>query len=138
MRPAPSGSGRERREPAAEKKNCAEAGNRDHACVFRDEKHGKLEARVFGVKTGDELRFGFRQIERSTIRLRHGSDKKTEKAENLRNKVPAEQSKARMPALGRDDVSEIEAIGHEQHPDDGERQRQLVADHLRRTAQSAE
>src|SRR2546425_12181205 len=97
MRPAPGRSGRERREPAAEKKNRAEAGNRDHACVFRDEKHGELEARVFGVKTGNELRFGFRQIERSAIRLRHGGDKKTEKAENLRENGPAQQTELRMP-----------------------------------------
>src|SRR2546425_3510914 len=135
MRPAPNRSGGERGEPAAEKKNCAKAGNRDHACVFRDEKHGELEARVFGVKTGDELRFGFRQIERSAIRLCHGGYKKTEKAENLRKNVPAEQSEVRMPALRRDDVSEIEAVGHEQHADDGKRERELVTHHLRRTAQ---
>src|SRR3989442_3410124 len=138
MRQAPNRSGGERREPAAEKKNCAKAGNRDHACVFRDEKHGELEARVFGVKSGNELRFGFRQIERSAIRLCHGGYKKTEKAENLRKNVPAEQSEVRMPALRRDDVSEIEAVGHEQHADDGKRERELVTHHLRRTTQRSE
>src|SRR5439155_1665167 len=84
------------------------------------------------------LRFGFRQIERSAIRLCHGGYKKTEKAENLRKNVPAEQSEVRMPALRRDDVSEIEAVGHEQHADDGKRERELVTHHLRRTAQPSE
>src|SRR3989441_12776575 len=38
----------------------------------------------------------------------------------------------------RDDVSEIEAVGHEQHADDGKRERELVTHHLRRTAQPSE
>src|SRR5215472_10377443 len=65
------------------------------------------------------------------------SREKTEEAENLRPDVPAENAQLGMARLSVNDVAQIEAACHQQNANHRHRQRQFVADHLRRAAQSA-
>src|SRR5947208_9283162 len=126
---------RKRREPAAEEEDRAETRHGDHAGVFSDEKHGELEAGVFRVEAGDQLGFGFGKIEGDAIGFRHGGDKKTKKAEELREwsgkNVPTEDAvpseEAGRAALALDNVAEAETAAHEEHADDRHGQRQFVA-----------
>ena len=53
--------------PAAEKERRRQRRDNHHIDVFRQEKHGELETRIFGMKTGGQFRFGFGHIKRRAI-----------------------------------------------------------------------
>ena len=74
----------EGREPAAEEENRREAGNRDHVRVFGHEEHGELEARIFGVESGDQFGFRFGQVERDAVGFRDRGGDIAEEADDLR------------------------------------------------------
>ena len=63
------------------KNRIAPGRNRNHAGVFRHEKHREFEAGIFGVKAGDQFGFRFRQIERHAIGFRDRGDEETQKAQ---------------------------------------------------------
>src|SRR5262249_36816125 len=111
--------------------------------VFRDEKHGELEAGVFRVETGDEFGFGFGKIEGSAIRLRDGRGEEADKPNYLRERcgddVPSgEQSPKDASALAFDNALKAEGVHHEQNANDGHGEGEFVANHLRGAAQAAE
>src|SRR5262249_13761589 len=122
----------------AEEHNRTERRNSDHAGVFGNEEHRELEAGIFRMKSGYQLRFGFGQIEWHTIGLGDRSSEEADKSQNLRPYVPAEEAKLGVMRLRIDDVAQAEAAGHEQNADNGHCKREFVAHHLCRTAQSAE
>ena len=90
---------REGREPAAKKQNRTQTGNRDHAGVFGDEEHGELHARVFRVEARNEFGLSLRQVERHAICFRDGRGEETEKADDLREDIPAHQALAGLRLL---------------------------------------
>ena len=73
---------------------------------------------------------------------RDGGNEVTEKPQELRKRqvqqIPFGQPPACEAVLPQDELAEIEGAGQQQDADYRERQRQFVADHLRRTAQAAE
>src|SRR6202044_1153948 len=107
---------RKRREPPSEEKNCGQKRNREHVCVFSHEEHRKLKAGIFGVKTRDEFRFGFRQIKGHPIRFRNGRCEIAEETDALRKYVTArnERQVAKVAALIGDHLVEIQRSA-EQH-----------------------
>src|SRR5260370_32200190 len=100
---------REARQPSAKKQYRAQALNRDHARILRDEEHRELEAGVFRMEARDQLRLGFGQIERHAVRFRDCRNEKTKEAQNLRPDVPAKKSPLRMVRLRLDDFFQIKA-----------------------------
>src|SRR5262249_43040376 len=138
----------ERREPSAEEKNCGEAGDRDHRGVFRDEKHGELEASIFRMKTGNQFRLSFGEIERCAVGFRDGRSKEADEADDLGpeealmrpgKNVPAKDADAPLGVcLLHDDFLEAEGVSHEEHADDGHGEGEFVTNHLRRAAKPAE
>src|SRR6185312_13047251 len=94
-------------EPTTQKENCNQGGDERNAEVLANEEHSEFHARVFGMEPGDQLAFGFRQIERQPACFGDSRYQKEHKAEKLRNDKPEA-------ALGIDDLHEIERAG-EQH-----------------------
>src|ERR1700676_1924444 len=85
-----------------------------------------------------ELRFRFRKVERDAVCFRHGSDEETEESEDLRPHVPAKDAAFGMVSLRVDYVAQVETARKQEHSDNGHRQSELVAHHLRRTPQTAQ
>src|SRR5579864_7934187 len=134
-----------RREPATEEQNRSEAGDRDHIRVFGHEKHRKLKRRILGVESGDQLGFGFRQIVRDAVGFGDSGGQIAEKPDDLRENIPFWNEMQPVAGLaGRtvrnsaDDFVEIESSGEKYHSHYGNRERNFIADHLRRAAQAAE
>ncbi len=107
---------RDWREPPAEKQNRRQARDCNHAGVLRHKKHRKFEAGIFSVKPGDQLGFGFGQVKRSAIRLRHRCGEEAEEANRLRqrtrNEIPSRKKSPMESVLGGDDFGQVEAARH--------------------------
>src|SRR3984893_6010645 len=86
MRPGPNPCLRERRKPSTEEQDRRQARYRNHAGIFRHEKHRKLETRVLGVKSADQLLLRFDQIEWGAIGLCHGRGEKQKEPYHLRER----------------------------------------------------
>jgi len=97
-----------------------------------------LEAGILGVKSGNQFRFCFGQIEGHAIRFSDSGDEEAQEPDNLRKAamkaydIPSRQQAPQRPAALRfDNLRQAEAVGHQQYPDDGHRHREFVTDHLR-------
>ncbi len=91
------------------------------------------EAEYSTGMAGDQLRFGFDEVERRAVRFGQRRDEEDDEHREQRQPVPAEKPKARV--LRAHDVGEVQRSGAEQHGDDHEADRDFVGDHLRRRAQ---
>src|SRR5580700_337513 len=92
---------------SAKKQQCGDAAYGNHIGVFGHEEHGKLHRAVFGVVTGDEFGFGFRQVEWRAIGLCVCSHEVNEEGNELKatEEVPAPDA---MRALAVDDIAQAE------------------------------
>src|SRR5262249_41894512 len=100
------------------------------------EEHREFKARIFGVKAGHQLLFGFGKIKWRAVGLRDGGDEETEEANNLRKNVPPENPFGT--GLRGDDLPQAEAARQKEDTDDRHGERKFIADHLRGAAQAAE
>src|SRR5712692_8234729 len=91
---------REGRKPAAKEHDRAKARNRDHAGVFRDEKHREFEARILRIEARNEFLLRFGKIERRAISFRDRRYEEAKEAEDLRPHIPAEDAPLGMTRLG--------------------------------------
>src|SRR5207237_9388789 len=88
--------------PTTEKQSGSQHRNGEHVDVFGQEEQRKLHGAVFSVKSGHELSFRFRKIERDAVRFSDGCNQVNKKAERLHpNQVPPRH--AQVPAWRRAD-----------------------------------
>src|SRR5512140_246705 len=124
---------REGTQPAAEEQRGRDRRDRDHVRVLGQEEDRPAEARVLGVEPGDELALGFREVERDAVRLRDPRDEVEEERDETREDEPHV-----VRALRLDDLDEGERTRHQDRAHDREAHRDLVADELRRRAETPE
>src|SRR5262245_17313176 len=128
--------------PPAQEQRRRQHRNGHHIDVLGHEEEREFERAVFGMKPGDQLGLGLGQIEGHAVGLGDGADKINGKGDDAREEhrpledVPVEYSEP--PRLLLDYFGQIERARLDHHGDDRKRQRQLITDHLRRRAQSAE
>ena len=127
---------RKRREPAAEEQDRREERHQDHVRVFGQEEHRERRARILDVESGDDFRLAFGDVERRAVGLGNTGDEIDDEHRQQRHEEPVEDAVAT--ALRVDDIGKIEAAGEDQHADQREAHRDLVADDLRRRTHRAE
>ena len=74
--------------PAAEEQVGRDRRDRDHVHVFGQEEQREAHRAVFGVVAGDQLLFGFGEVERRAVGLRDAGGQEDEEAERLQEEVP--------------------------------------------------
>src|SRR5215510_1858426 len=127
--------------PSAQEQRRRQHRNGHHIDVLGHEKEREFERAVLGMEPGDQFSLGLGQIEGHAVGLGDGADKVNGKGDDARQEhrplkdVPFKP----IPALLLlDYFGQIERARLDQNGDDRQRKRQLVTDHLRRRAQSAE
>src|SRR5690606_22261118 len=90
--------------------------------------------RIFGLIARDELAFGLGEVERRACRFGERRDEE-EYREREEEQVEAEgvDEPEPVPDLSLDDLVKVETVGEEHDPDEDEPDRDLIADHLRRS-----
>ncbi len=86
------------------------------------------------MEPAGQFRLTLGQVERQAVRLREHRNHEQHECQRLRKDVPVDQA-APLPL---DDVVEVQRTRQEKDPDDRQRHRDLVADHLRRGADAPE
>ncbi len=92
------------------------------------------------METTHEFGLALGEVEGVTVGLREGADDEQDEGKRLVEHVPARQEAEDARAGGvllHDDLAQVERVADGDHGKDAEDQRQLVADHLRRCAQTA-
>ena len=116
----------------------------DHVDVLGEEEQRELQRRVLGVEAADQLGLGLRQVERApgwSPRPPRSRRSRRRPAAGSRPARPVNSSRrrsARCRRPARDDPGRRHRAGVEEHRDDRQPHRDLVADHLRGRAQPAE
>ena len=132
---------RPERQPSAQEQGSGHGADRDHVRIFGHEECRKLHAAVFGMISRDQLVLSFRQIERDAVGFREGRDQKNDETEDLRHgrleDAPVRDESQIISCLVFHDLAQAKGIRQQQRRRHRHAQRQFVADHLRRTAQSA-
>ena len=94
------------------------------------------------MESGDQFVFGFWEIEGDAVGFGEGGDHEDAEAKNLRERslknCPARDEAEVESALAVDQLAEAERVKHQQRRGDRHGHRQLIADHLRGAAQSAD
>ena len=126
-----NGSDVERRQPAAQEQDGGDPAHQDHVGVLAEEEQRERHRAVFDVVAGDQRRLVLGQVERVPVGL--GQDRGDEDHEHreVRDEEPDVPLRAH-------DVRQIERAGRDQDAEDDQADRDLVAHHLRRAAQSAQ
>ena len=128
--------------PAAEEENGGDAGDRDDVAVLGHEERRKTHARVLGVKAGNELGFGFGQVEGDAIGFGECGSQENDEAEDLWDRrsedAPLGDQAEVESCLAVDHFAEAQRVEHQQRSHDGKSHGEFVADHLRRTAKAAQ
>ena len=88
------------------------------------------------MKTGDDFRFAFRNVERRAVRFSNARDQVHEEKRKKGNEKPVKHAIA--PVLTHDDFAQIQALRGHQHADQRESHRNFIRDDLRRRAQRAD
>ena len=127
----------ERTGRAAEEEQRSDAGYGDHVGVLGHKEHGELHRGILGVVSGDEFGFGFGQVEGGAVGLGVGGHEVDEEGDELEaaEDVPAPRTVGRLAV---DDVAKAERSCAENDADERKAQGELVADHLRGSAEAAE
>jgi hypothetical protein len=128
--------------PSAQKQQRRDAGDRHHVAVLSHEKRGEFHAAVFGMESGDQFVFGFREVEGHAIGFGEGRDHKQNEAddvegEDLEDGPPGKETEEEA-GLAVDNAAETERVQRKQRRGNRQRHRQLVTDHLRRAAESTQ
>ena len=136
---------RPRRPPAAEEQRRGQRRDGDHVDVLGEEEQRELQRRVLGVEAADQLALGLGEVERRPVGLAdHGDhvddegDRQQDREPARAGERPAEEAQLVAVRLRGDDVRGRHRAGVEEHRDDRQPHRDLVADHLGGAAQPAE
>ena len=144
VRPGPQRD-RPRCPPAAEEQGGGQAGHRGHVDVLGEVEQRELERGVLGVEAAHQFALALGEVERQPVGLAHHGEQVDEERGEQQHRVPRrvvqdhpEQVELVAVRLGRHDRRGGQGAGVQEHRDEGQPHRDLVADHLRRRAQPAE
>src|SRR6266487_2902542 len=120
--------------PAAEEQGHDNGRASDHGGVFAEKEKRELHRAVFGVITADQLRFGFRKIERQSICFGEDRDRENNKRNEHRNREqplptirPIADEWRDHPAildLITDNAGQAQLTNQQENRDDGESERE--------------
>src|SRR5947209_19479565 len=103
--------------PSTEKEQSGNTAYGDHVQVFSHEEHGKLHSTVFGMVSGHQLGFRFRQIERYAVGFCISGHQVNEKGNELGEDVPLGYMPEPCSALRIYDGAQTECPSQNQHAD---------------------
>src|SRR5581483_6792883 len=125
--------------PAAEEQHRGEESDGEHVGVLGHEEHGEFHGAVLGVVSGHQFGFRLRQVKRHAVGFRERSHQVNKEGHDLAAKeVPLRQPSEPVGVLRLDNAAQAEGAGQNQHADERQPERDLIADHLRAGAQRAE
>ena len=145
VRPRPDAGDRPGRAPAAEEQRGGERGDRDHVDVLGQLDQRELERGVLGVVAADQLALALGQVEGKPVGLADHRDEVDHERREKQHREPGRVVQGdpghvehRAVRLGGDDRRGGQRARVEEHRDERQAHRDLIADHLGRRAKRAE
>ena len=119
---------------SAEEQRDRDRRHRDEVHELGEEEDREPDAGVLGVEAADELLLGFDEVERRVVGLRDRRDDEDDEGQDRGPEVPVREERLPVrPRLAVHDAAGGEGAGVQQHADDGEPERGLVATGAART-----